>query len=236
MEKSIINYDYNTLLYFPFFYVILKIQYQFIYVYLYINYYDTINRLPYHKRQYIIKNFSKAINLCFFSLFSINYILYPLILKQPCNNHLYHICGAFYSSNDIFALVNVPKLPKTTRNHHIITTTLSIISFGVDFNNSELGKMLFIYTLFSTYSFIVNYYLGSRFIHTYEKNDKIRLLSRNIYALSLFLNWTWHIFHFIQNYNTLSYQHSIYYVMLYWVVKDDIILLRWLNKKPIIKY
>lgn len=234
MKQSIINYDYNTLLYFPLFYVLLKIQYQIIYTYLFLCYYDNINRLPHHKKKYIIKNFSKAINLGLFSLFSIPYILYPIILNQPCDNHLYHICGAFYSSNDLFALINVPKLSRTTRNHHIITTSLSIISFSIDFNNSELGKMLFMYTLFSTYTFIVNYYLGSRFIHDYEQNNKIRLLSRNIYTGSLFINWSWHIFHFIQNYNVLSYQHFIYYMMLYWIIKDDIILLKWLNKKPII--
>jgi hypothetical protein len=234
MEQSIINYDYNTLLYFPLFYVLLKIQYEIIYTYLYLTYYNIIYKLPYHKRLYIIKNFSKSINLGLFSLFSIPYILYPIILNHPCNNHLYHICGAFYSSNDLFALINVPKISKTTRNHHIITISLSIISFSVDFNKSELGKMLFIYTLFSTYAFIVNYYLGSRFFHNYEKNNKIRVLSRNIYTCSLFLNWTWHIFHFIQNYHILSYQHFIYYFMLYWIIKDDIILLNWLNKKSIL--
>ena len=145
-------------------------------------YYKIIDKLPYHKRQYIIKNYSKSINLAALSIFSIPYILYPIILNQPCNNHLYHVCGAFYSCNDFYALVNVQKLPKTTRNHHIISTTLSFISFGVDFNQSELGRMLFTYTLFSSFTFVVNYYLGSRYLHKLEKINFIRVQSRNIYA------------------------------------------------------
>jgi len=236
IPNIIINYDFHSLLYFTIFYFLLYIQFEIVYSYLYCNYYQIIDKLPYHKRQYIIKNFSKSINLGLLSLFSIPYILYPMVLNQPCNNHLYHICGAFYGSNDLFALINVQKLPKTTKNHHIITSTLTIISFGIDFNQSELGKMIIIYALFSSFAFIVNYYLGARYLHNIEKINTIRIHSRNIYTCSLFFNWSWHIYHFIQNYPILSYQHLIYYFMIYWIIKDDLILLNWLNKKHIVYY
>lgn len=232
IQNIIINYNYYALLYFSFFYFLQYINYEIIYNYIYCFYFRIIDKLPYHKRQYIIKNFSKSFNLALLSFFSIPYILYPMILNQPCNNHLYHICGAFYSSNDLFAIVNVKKLPKTTKTHHTITSILALTSFGIDFNQSELGKMLFTYTLFSSFTFIVNYYLAARYIHNAEKINSVRIYSRNIYASSLFFNWSWHIYHFVKNYSILSYQHMIYYVLLYWIIKDDLILLNWLNKKP----
>ena len=138
------------------------------------------------------------------------------------------ICGLFYSSNDFIALIYVKKLSPTTKNHHKVTLFLSFLSLGIDYNTSTLGRMLFVYTLASSSAFVVNYYLGMRFLKDKEKTAETRILARNIYGISLFLNWGWHIYWSTNYYYLLGPQHFIYFFVLFWIIKDDIILFKWL--------
>jgi hypothetical protein len=139
-----------------------------------------------------------------------------------------HICGLYYSSNDFVALFTVKKLSKTTINHHKVTVFLSFLALNIDYSNSSLGRMLFIYTLSSSYAFIVNYYLGSRFLHQRNALTNMKKVARNVYGLTLFCNWNWHIIWSFINYNLLGIQHLIYFFVMYFVVKDDIVLFTWL--------
>ena len=230
MELTFIdNYNYNALPYFLFFCFYIRIFYFFMYTYLK----NTNNKfylLDNHKKQYVVKNIVKSYNLGALSLYSIPFIVYPAFMYQKWDSNLMHICGLFYSSNDFVALLYVKKLSPTTINHHKITTIFSLLALFIDYTTSSLGRMLFVYTLASSYAFLVNYYLGTRFL--YNKEDKsiinMKKNARNIYALSLLCNWNWHIFWSVYNYNLLELQHLIYFCTMYPVIKDDIVLLTWL--------
>ena len=187
------------------------------------------NTLSNYKQKYITKNIVKSFNLLFLLLHSTPNIIYPIYFYNTWNNNLLYKAALFYSSNDLAALTYISKLPSNTRNHHITTTVLSIISVNIDFNSSLLGKMIFIYCFFSTIAFPVNIYLGMRHLYKEEKLVTFKKYTRNIYALSLSLNWSWHIFTSIKNYNTLGISHLIYFFCLFWIIKDDIILMKWLN-------
>jgi hypothetical protein len=138
------------------------------------------------------------------------------------------MCGLFYSSNDFIALTCVEKLSPTTKNHHRVTILMSLVSLGIDYTTSTLGRMLFVYTLASSSAFIVNYYLGMRFLEDKEKTKDLKLMARNIYGVSLLSNWTWHLYWSTNYYYLLGPEHFIYFFMLFWIVKDDIILFKWL--------
>ena len=187
------------------------------------------------KKQYVVKNIVKSINLAALSIYSLPYIVYPLVMSQNLNNGLMHITGLFYSSGDFIALMYVKDLPSTTKNHHKVTVFFSFLSLGIDFNNSSLGKLLFVYTMASANAFIVNYHLGSRFLYDKEDTLYMKKKARDVYGLTLFFNWGWHVYWFITNFNDLAIEHFFYLCILYPIVKDDIILFSWFqeNRKQV---
>ena len=224
-----IVFDLNTIPYFLAFCLYIRIFLYLGYTFLKLtnNKFYLLNK---DRKQYVVKNIVKSINLGALSLYSIPCIIYPAFMYQTWNNKLMHIAGLFYSSNDFVALLYVDNLSSTTKNHHKVTVVLSFLALGIDYTTSTLGRMLFIYTLASSYAFLVNYYLGSRFL--YDKYNKslvnMKKNARNVYALSLFLNWNWHIYWCLTNFNLLGIQHLLYFGVMIPVVKDDIVLLTWL--------
>lgn len=227
MNTLINQYNFSLLPYFFLFSLYVRISIFFLH-----NYLNLFNKkyitYPMYRRQYITKNIVKSFNLGALTLFSIPSIIYPAFFYNSWNNTVMQICGLFYSSNDFIALIYVDRLSPTTKNHHKVTLFLSFLSLGIDYNTSTLGRMLFVYTLASSSAFVVNYYLGIRFLEDKEKTSETRILARNIYGISLFLNWGWHIYWSTNYYYLLGPQHFIYFLVLFWIIKDDIILFKWL--------
>lgn len=210
--------------------------------------------LHYSKQLYIIKNFIKSFILCYMSIATYD-ILLQVIYDNPFNNiYIYHY-SSLYVCNDIMALFIVPNLPFTTKVHHSITTTLLFYSLSIDYNNNILGKLILIYTFFSCYSFLVNFYLGLRYFYNdLELNNKkiehlekinqlyinnvidiVRISAFYNYLYSCIINWTIHIMIFgyrIYN-NTFDIYHLVYICLLKFIITDDLILMKWLYKKTI---
>ena len=155
------------------------------------------------------------------------------------DNELIYKFGALYVSNDIIALCVVKNLSITTKCHHFITTLLLFYSFSIDFNDSEKpGILMYIYTILSSYSFLVNFYLGMRFLK--EKNtimagyiDISKVYAYYIYIISCAINWLLHIFIIIlaSFANVISIQYAIYFILLSFIITDDIVLLKWLDSQ-----
>ena len=198
-----------------------------------LQYNEKYNLLPLERRKYIIKNFIKATMLVVVTIMSFRSIILPALVADTWNSRIIHVVGAVYTSNDVMGLLMVPKLPYSTKMHHIVTTTLCVTSFGIDFQSSSLGKMMFVYTLASANAYLVNFYLGARLLTEKAKLEAVRISARNIYFLCCTLNWGWHIIWSVLHYDILHMGHLIYFLMLLWIIKDDIILLSWLNNTMI---
>lgn len=160
-------------------------------------------------------------------------LILPIIFNDKWNNSLVHISGAIYTSNDLMGLILVKNLPYSTRMHHMITTTLCLTSFGIDFQNSHLGKMIFVYTFASAHAYLVNFYLGARLLTEKKRLEILRIMARNIYFICCILNWGWHLLFIFNNYQQINMGQFMYFILLFWIIKDDIILLSWLNNTMI---
>lgn len=189
--------------------------------------------LSLQRRRYVIKNIIKSCVLLSMIILLIKPIIIPIILYDKWNNNYIHIGAAFYTVNDLMGLVMVKNLPYSTKAHHTITTTLCLVSFGIDFQTSELGKLLYIYTISSASAYLVNFYLGLRLIMEKQKLEIVRIASRNIYFICCVFNWSWHLIWLFQHYYIMNIGHIVYFFLLFWIVKDDIILLSWLNNRMI---
>jgi hypothetical protein len=225
------NYDYAALLFLGGMCKIIQKSYPRVDTYL--QRFEKYNNLPLERRKYIIKNFIKSALLLVLSIGLFGPVIWPAIRYNQWNSRLIHITGAIYTSNDLMGLVMVKKLPYSTKMHHIITTALCLTCFGIDFQTSHLGKMMFVYTFASSQAYLVNFYLGARLLTEKAKLEMVRITARNIYFLCCLFNWGWHLFWILNNYSIVNTSHLLYFTLLFWIVKDDIILLSWLNNTMI---
>jgi len=208
---------------------------------------ETFLKQKYSTRMYIVKNFLKSFILFYISVNLTYELLNNYIEGQTTlDNTLIKSYGSLYVSNDIVALIVVRKLPLTTKIHHIITTSLLFYFFSLDINDySNIGIMVLIYSLFSAYAFMVNFYLAARYFRVEDQNfitkyinkntfiDKIRYWAYYIYAGLCATNWTVNLIIYIMKIidNSLTLEYVLYALILTMVVRDDIILMEWLQEK-----
>ena len=227
----LINYDYPALLFLVGMCGLIQKAYPRVDKYL--QKYEKYNTLPLERRKYIIKNFIKSGILFALSVGLFQPLVWPVIKYNQWNSRLIHFTGSVYTSNDIMGLVMVRDLPYSTKMHHGITTFLCLVCFGIDFQTSHLGQLMFVYTLASSHAYLVNFYLGARLLTEKAKLEMVRIASRNIYFVCCLFNWSWHILWVFNNYGIIDSTHLAYFALLFWIIKDDIILLSWLNNTMI---
>ena len=225
------NYDYPALI--ALFGICKTIQYAYPKVDHYLERFEKYKILPLERRKYIIKNFIKSFFLLVLSYGMFRPLIWPAIRYNQWDNRLIHLTGEMYTSNDLMGLVMVKNLPYSTKMHHTITTLLCLTCFGIDFQTSHLGKMMFVYTLCSSHAYLVNFYLGARLLTEKAKLELLRITARNIYFLCCLFNWGWHLVWIFSNFGIINTGHLMYFAVLFWIIKDDIILLSWLNNTMI---
>ena len=191
------------------------------------------------RQLYIIKNVVKSLVLLYVGFFSTIDFIHFIYNDEFDMNAVYDY-ASFYVANDFIALLIVPNLPQTTKLHHQITCLFLVYTLHVDFNSIEnVGQLLFIYTIFSSYAFLVNFYLGIRFLK--NKNDTKSHLNKiidysktyayYIYTISCIINWIIHIV--LLSYRAYLGVFNLHYILysglLYFIIKDDLILMSWLK-------
>jgi len=179
---------------------------------------------PEHKKMYVVKNYIKSFYLaclCFTLPYYIsgNYDL--LFIKR---------CAIYYFTNDIIGLFLVKKLPTTTKIHHCTSTIGGLLILMKQDNTLDIITLLVLYAIFSSLTFLVNFYLGYR-VHNNNIVNKyyISKTANIIYILSCVINWSLQVYLFFGIIWMIQlYQTILYICFLYSVVKDDLILMRWL--------
>ena len=178
----------------------------------------------YHK-DYIVKNIIKSCCLVALVIVSARYII-PDILIDQWNTYRIQMLASIYVSNDAVALVRVEKLPLTTRIHHTITCLFLLYAWNIDFSTSSVGQKIFVYTVCSALAAPVNLYLGMRYLDP-KNMEMLRVFCKYLYMAVVLLNWTYYTLTFNLETDTL-----IYSCLAFWLLLDDIILIKWLWRKP----
>jgi hypothetical protein len=137
-----------------------------------------------------------------------------------------------YFLTDTVGLLLVRSLPINTKMHHIATNLLGIYVVFTH-HSSVCGSYIpVLYACFSSLSFIVNFYLAFR--AQYPESNKRTILSRIsywIYAVTSVVNWIVQIIYIpvVIFYGEFLFP-LLYTGLLYFIIKDDIILMSWLKK------
>ena len=191
-----------------------------------------------NKQKYVIKNISKSLILALVSYILV-YLLIDVCINKQLNNSIKSIASV-YVANDIIGLFWVPNLSTTTKQHHITTTVLLFLNYFIDYSNfdnitTKIGILLIGYTTMSAYAFIVNFYLGSRFIieNRYKNiNYLLNYVAYYNYKICLAINWVSQALFMLY---TLYYELSLLYIyvpylaILIPIITDDIVLVAWLK-------
>jgi len=193
------------------------------------------------KKNYIIKNFIKTGSMFYIFLVFLKIIIFNDV-NNFFNNQTIRNYGAIYVGNDLCGLIMVKNLPKSTKFHHVVSVILySIVSY-YNVEEYDIVKMIAIYTIFSFIPYSVNFFLAMRFFITKENTqlnyyiDLNRIVAKYTYLFTCICNWIIHL-HFLYEKiisNKLSIYHIMYFMFLIPIINDDIVLLKWLNKKYVL--
>lgn len=196
------------------------------------------NKFDNNRKEYILTNMLKSFFLGMISLVFLYNVFFNYInLFEPrnwaSNIIFWKNLVAVYTSTDLIGLIRNKKMATTTVIHHYcVLVGFAVISFK-DFTDEGIYKSIFVYGCFSSLAFLVNFYLGARFLIDKESiiNFLIKKLSYVSYALVVILNILWQLFYLI---TVLFYETSLFKIIILstlvglWL-RDDIILLKFLS-------
>ena len=188
--------------------------------------YPKFNNYDDRRQKYIIKNIIKSNVLYIISILS-----FPMTIAYQYSvsevNTIIQFSAMFYVANDSVGLYKVENLGPATTLHHIISTSLGLLTPMINFYDS-ISQLLLIYTLAACYSYNVNYYLGIRFL---KKKDEIKNLKNQAlitYFLLCLCNFGYQGYWLYTNLNNLTNTHIIYYTIITPLIYDDLKLLKFL--------
>jgi hypothetical protein len=188
-------------------------------------YYDNLME---HRRLYVQKNIVKSVYLACMVVCATVTVVIPILTENHWKTELIHYFAVMYGSNDLVGLLCVPKLPSTTKIHHCVSTFLVLVSLSIDFQHSEIGQSMLVYTYASASAYIVNLHLGVRLLDTRGQYERLRYTAGVVYAITCAWSWSWHVW-WAYTRPRLFWYHIVYISLLLWIVRDDIILMRWLT-------
>ena len=198
------------------------------------------NISPPHKKVYVLANLSKAVLLAILTLSPRYWAGSFRFYDDKFQGIEIKRCGIIYIATDFVALFLVPKLPRSTLFHHVTTSLMAVVVTSMDLQmpgwNGLLGvaKMAVLYGLFSSAAFPVNAYLALRVVYPKAKWIPALIhISLWTYLVCCALNWGIHIvwlFRLARNFEFSIYP-LLYLVAVYFMVNDDIVLIKWLIKR-----
>lgn len=189
--------------------------------------------LEFHRKRYVIKNIFKFFYLSLLTVYGSYYIFYMYILDVWTNSSIYQL-GLMYMLPDLISLMRVPKLHQNTIQHHVTVVILAIMNLFVDYTSPTYWRGMIIYSYLSMMTGFVNFYLGYRLLHNDKKmKSNVALCALINYCSCIAINWGY------QCYIIGIYIFSdfpiwglyAYLTLIYFIVKDDIMLISFLTYK-----
>ena len=193
---------------------------------------EILDKFSLYKRRYIIKNLWKSAILSLI-LLTTSLSIVDGFFYQLWSPTVFLFWGTIYVSLDLSGLVYVRGLPIATKIHHVVVCILGTLNSITDYNMPGYYRSILIYTYFSIVPFIVNFYLGYRYLELNDNRRKmVGYLSFYIYLFSLICNIISQIVFFYMQ----PFQWSIlfYIAMFTMIINDDIKLIQFLRKESIL--
>jgi len=191
-----------------------------------------LDKFSLYKRRYIIKNLWKSAVLSLI-LLTTSLPIVDGFFYQLWSPTVFLFWGTLYVSLDLSGLVYVRGLPIATKIHHVVVCILGTLNAITDYNMPGYYRSILIYTYFSIVPFIVNFYLGYRYLELNDNRRKmVGYLSFYIYLFSLISNIISQIVFFYMQ--PFEWSILFYIAMFTMIINDDIKLIQFLRKESIL--
>lgn len=139
-----------------------------------------------------------------------------------------------YAVPDAVSLLVVKRMANTTKVHHVIVVFFMVVNLCITYEDEHsVSRALVVYAIFSTFAYLVNLLLASRFIPVSPSVSLgMSLTALAVYAACLMFNWAWQVKFLtplvVNRSATSELGLWTYIALILLVVRDDVVLVRWL--------
>jgi len=192
-------------------------------------YSSSYSSIPDDKKFYVLSNLIKSAVLFSYCPLAVH-VLYEALALNAWSTARIRNLGVLYAIPDFVSLFLVSRMSITTKLHHICVVIFMLYNLYTDYAVESVARALVVYAVFSTFAYLVNLLLASRFLKIGAAASLcMSLISLVLYAGCLAINWTWQV-RFLWDlwWRNPSVGIYIYIGFMSMVVYDDVVLVRWL--------
>lgn len=180
-----------------------------------------------HRQMYVQKNLVKSCYLAALVVVGSWVVIHPIVFEQRWDNDTIRLLAVLYGSNDFVGVLVVDKLPMTTKMHHVVSSCLVCASLLIDFQTSLVGQSMLVYTFTSASAYLVNLHLGLRLMFARSALYRLRMCAAVVYMFACLISWSVHVWWWSQH-GAFYWYECLYFVLLAIIIRDDVILMKWL--------
>jgi hypothetical protein len=187
------------------------------------------------KQFYVLSNLIKSSVLLAYSPLA-GLLLYETMVLDSWDSNRIRIMGTLYCIPDFVSLFMVSRMATTTVVHHIVVCVFNAFSLYNDYDQINVVRAIMVYAVWSTFAYMVNLLLASRFVDTSPTMSMIlSALALLIYGICCLFNWSWQVWFLSGVFRDIPFQVFGYVALMSMLVWDDIVLMKWLFKNVVRK-
>ena len=193
-------------------------------------------RIPDDKKFYVLSNLIKSAVLTAYTP-QAAYLLYQSIALDEWSTPRIRSLGVLYAIPDFVSLFLVQRMALTTKAHHVCVVIFMVINLYNDYAHENVCRALVVYAVFSTFAYLVNLLLASRFLPVKPRMSlAMSSVALVVYTSCLAINWMWQV-GFVASLHARKWAdgdaHAVgaiyaYLAAISMVVYDDVVLTKWL--------
>ena len=193
-------------------------------------------RIPDDKKFYVLSNLIKSAVLTAYTP-QAAYLLYQAIHLDEWSTPRIRSLGVLYAIPDFVSLFLVQRMALTTKAHHVCVVIFMVINLYNDYAHENVCRALVVYAVFSTFAYLVNLLLASRFLPVKPRMSlAMSAVALVVYTSCLAINWMWQV-GFVASLHARKWAdgdaHGVgaiyaYLAAISMVVYDDVVLTKWL--------
>ena len=193
-------------------------------------------RIPDDKKFYVLSNLIKSAVLTAYTP-QAAYLLYQSIALDEWSTPRIRSLGVLYAIPDFVSLFLVQRMALTTKAHHVCVVIFMVINLYNDYAHENVCRALVVYAVFSTFAYLVNLLLASRFLPVKPRMSlAMSAVALVVYTSCLAINWMWQV-GFVASLHARKWAdgdaHAVgaiyaYLAAISMVVYDDVVLTKWL--------
>lgn len=185
--------------------------------------------IPDDKKFYVLCNLIKSAVLIAYSPLAAKTLFVAMNYGEWSTPRIRNL-GVLYAIPDAVSMLLVKRMAWSTKVHHLCVVVFAFVNLFVTYEEESVGRALVVYAVFSTFAYLVNLLLASRFLPVKPKLSLVMsVLALVIYAACLAINWTWQLtFLWRLGRERPTIGLFVYIGLISLVVADDCILLQWL--------